>query len=93
LAMVAEDRQINDVLEELFAEQGNEMQIRPSDLYLRDEEELNFFEVILRARQRKEIVIGYRREGAERAIINPTDKVSRRRWSPKDVFVVISEKE
>ncbi|WVZ61233.1 hypothetical protein U9M48_011141 [Paspalum notatum var. saurae] len=93
LAMVAEDRQINDVLEELFAEQGNEMQIRPSDLYLREEEELNFFEVILRARQRKEIVIGYRLEGAERAIINPTDKVSRRRWSPKDVFVVISEKE
>ncbi|EER93114.1 probable ion channel CASTOR isoform X2 [Sorghum bicolor] len=93
LAMVAEDRQINNVLEELFAEQGNEMQIRPSDLYLREEEELNFFEVILRARQRKEIVIGYRLEAAERAIINPTDKVSRRRWSPKDVFVVISEKE
>ncbi|XP_066364624.1 probable ion channel CASTOR isoform X1 [Miscanthus floridulus] len=93
LAMVAEDRQINTVLEELFAEQGNEMQIRPSDLYLREEEELNFFEVILRARQRKEIVIGYRLEAAERAIINPTDKVSRRRWSPKDVFVVISEKE
>ncbi|KAL6638531.1 hypothetical protein ACP70R_023642 [Stipagrostis hirtigluma subsp. patula] len=93
LAMVAEDRQINDVLEELFAEQGNEMQIRSSDLYLREEEELNFFEVILRARQRKEIVIGYRLEGAERAIINPTDKVLRRRWSPKDVFVVIAEKE
>ncbi|CAN6308530.1 unnamed protein product [Urochloa humidicola] len=93
LAMVAEDRQINDVLEELFAEEGNEMQIRQSDMYLRDDEELNFFEVILRARQRKEIVIGYRLEGAERAIINPTDKISRRRWSPKDVFVVISEKE
>ncbi|TVU44089.1 hypothetical protein EJB05_03521, partial [Eragrostis curvula] len=93
LAMVAEDRQINDVLEELFAEQGNEMQIHPSDLYLREDEELNFFEVILRARQRKEIVIGYRLEGAERAVINPTDKVSRRRWSPKDVFVVIAEKE
>ncbi|XP_015691300.2 probable ion channel CASTOR isoform X2 [Oryza brachyantha] len=93
LAMVAEDRQINDVLEELFAEQGNEIQIRPSDLYLREEEELNFFEVMLRARQRKEIVIGYRLEDAERAIINPPDKVSRRRWSAKDVFVVITEKE
>lgn len=93
LAMVAEDRQINDVLEELFAERGNEMQIHPSDLYLIEDEELNFFEVILRARQRKEIVIGYRLEGTERAIINPTDKVSRRRWSPKDVFVVIAEKE
>ncbi|GJN22694.1 hypothetical protein PR202_gb10288 [Eleusine coracana subsp. coracana] len=93
LAMVAEDRQINNVLEELFAEQGNEIQIHPSDLYLREDEELNFFEVILRARQRKEIVIGYRLEGAERAIINSTDKVSRRTWSPKDVFVVIAEKE
>jgi ion channel POLLUX/CASTOR len=69
------------------------MQIHPSDLYLIEDEELNFFEVILRARQRKEIVIGYRLEGTERAIINPTDKVSRRRWSPKDVFVVIAEKE
>ncbi|KAJ0972247.1 hypothetical protein J5N97_020206 [Dioscorea zingiberensis] len=53
LAMVAEDRQINDVLEELFAEEGNEMQIRPADLYLREEEEMNFYEIILRARQRK----------------------------------------
>uniref|UniRef100_A0A0D3FR93 Uncharacterized protein n=1 Tax=Oryza barthii TaxID=65489 RepID=A0A0D3FR93_9ORYZ len=93
LAMVAEDRQINDVLEELFAEQGNEMQIRPADLYLREDEELNFFEVMLRGRQRKEIVIGYRLVDAERAIINPPDKVSRRRWSAKDVFVVITEKE
>ncbi|KQK12172.1 probable ion channel CASTOR isoform X1 [Brachypodium distachyon] len=93
LAMVAEDRQINYVLEELFAEQGNEMQIRQSDLYLREDEELNFFEVMLRARQRKEVVIGYRLEDAERAIINPPDKVSRRRWSPKDVFVAIAEKE
>uniref|UniRef100_A0A453MGS1 RCK N-terminal domain-containing protein n=1 Tax=Aegilops tauschii subsp. strangulata TaxID=200361 RepID=A0A453MGS1_AEGTS len=49
LAMVAEDRQINYVLEELFAEQGNELQIRQSDLYLREDEELNFFEVMLRA--------------------------------------------
>lgn len=69
------------------------MQIRPADLYLREDEELNFFEVMLRGRQRKEIVIGYRLVDAERAIINPPDKVSRRRWSAKDVFVVITEKE
>nr|CAD1832204.1 unnamed protein product [Ananas comosus var. bracteatus] len=93
LAMVAEDRQINDVLEELFAEEGNEMQIRPADLYLREEEEMNFYEIILRARQRKEIVIGYRLENAERAIMNPPNKDTRRKWSSKDVFVVIAEKE
>ncbi|KAL5848470.1 hypothetical protein ACOSQ4_006483 [Xanthoceras sorbifolium] len=93
LAMVAEDQQINDVLEELFAEEGNELHIRQADVYLRDGEELSFFEVLLRARQRREIVIGYRLANAERAIINPPSKNERRRWSLKDVFMVIAEKE
>ncbi|WRX21619.1 CASTOR/POLLUX/SYM8 ion channel [Theobroma cacao] len=93
LAMVAEDRQINDVLEELFAEEGNELHIRYADLYLHEGEELSFYEIILRARQRREIVIGYRLATAERAVINPPAKSERRRWSVKDVFVVITEKE
>ncbi|KAF5465753.1 hypothetical protein F2P56_015731 [Juglans regia] len=93
LAMVAEDRQINDVLEELFAEEGNEMHIRQADLYLRDGEELSFYEILLRARQRREIVIGYRLANSERAVINPPAKGERRRWSMKDVFVVIAEKD
>ncbi|XP_022151987.1 ion channel CASTOR-like isoform X2 [Momordica charantia] len=93
LAMVAEDRQINDVLEELFAEEGNELHIRQADLYLREGEELSFYEVLLRARQRREIVIGYRSANAERAVINPAAKNERRKWSLGDVFVVIAEKE
>lgn len=93
LAMVAEDQQINDVLKELFAEEGNELQIRQADLYLFEGEELSFYEVLLRARQRREIVIGYRVSNAERAVMNPPAKSERRRWSLKDVFVVIAEKE
>ncbi|KAM4105778.1 hypothetical protein ACB094_04G018300 [Castanea mollissima] len=93
LAMVAEDRQINDVLEELFAEEGNEMHIRHADLYLHEGEELSFYEILLRARQRREIVIGYRFANAERAVINPPAKSERRRWSLKDLFVVIAEKD
>ncbi|KAA0034178.1 ion channel CASTOR-like isoform X2 [Cucumis melo var. makuwa] len=93
LAMVAEDRQINDVLEELFAEEGNELHIRQADLYLREGEELSFYEVLLRARQRREVVIGYRSANAERAVINPPAKNERRKWSLRDVFVVIAEKE
>lgn len=73
--------------------QGNELQIRQSDLYLREGEELSFYEIILRARQRREIVIGYRLATAERAVINPPSKSNRQRWSVKDVFVVIAEKE
>ncbi|KAK3001524.1 hypothetical protein RJ639_020283 [Escallonia herrerae] len=93
LAMVAEDRQINDVLEEFFAEEGNELHIRQADLYLREGEELSFYEVLSRARQRREIVIGYRLANAEKAVINPPAKNEQRSWSEKDVFVVIAEKE
>ncbi|KAJ6348964.1 hypothetical protein OIU77_006535 [Salix suchowensis] len=84
---------INDVLEELFAEEGNELQIRQANLYLSEGEEMSFYEVLLRARQRREIVIGYRAANAERAVINPPAKTERRRWSLKDAFVVIAEKE
>lgn len=90
LAMVAEDKQINRVLEELFAEEGNEMCIRPAEFYLYDQEELCFYDIMVRGRQRKEIVIGYRLASTERAIINPQDKLKPRKWSLDDVFVVMS---
>ncbi|XP_011028334.1 PREDICTED: ion channel DMI1 [Populus euphratica] len=90
LAMVAEDKQINRVLEELFAEEGNEMCIKPAEFYLFDQEEITFYEIVIRGRQRNEIVIGFRLANAERAIINPPGKLQPRKWSLADVFVVIS---
>ncbi|KAJ6928038.1 hypothetical protein NC651_011904 [Populus alba x Populus x berolinensis] len=90
LAMVAEDKQINRVLEELFAEEGNEMCIKPAEFYLFDQEEIPFYEIVIRGRQRNEIVIGFRLANAERAIINPPEKLQPRKWSLADVFVVIS---
>ncbi|XWS40389.1 hypothetical protein CRYUN_Cryun18bG0137000 [Craigia yunnanensis] len=90
LAMVAGDKQINRVLEELFAEEGNEMCIKPAEFYLFDQEELCFYDIMLRGRQRQEIVIGYRLANSERAIINPPKKSEPRKWSLDDVFVVFS---
>lgn len=90
LAMVAEDKQINRVLEELFAEEGNEMCIKPAEFYLFDQEELCFYDIMIRGRQRGEIVIGYRLANSERAITNPPNKSKPRKWSLDDVFVVIS---
>ncbi|KAK8626594.1 hypothetical protein V6N13_134231 [Hibiscus sabdariffa] len=90
LAMVAEDKQINRVLEELFAEEGNEMCIKPAEFYLFDQEELCFYEIMVRGRRRKEIVIGYRLANSERAVINPPRKSELRKWSLDDVFVVIA---
>ncbi|XP_024020332.1 ion channel DMI1 [Morus notabilis] len=93
LAMVAEDKQINRVLEELFAEEGNEMCIKPAEFYLFDQEELSFYDIMIRARQRQEIVIGYRLANTERATINPLEKSEPRKWSHDDVFVVIASDE
>ncbi|KAL5096277.1 hypothetical protein RYX36_000604 [Vicia faba] len=93
LAMVAEDKQINRVLEELFAEEGNEMCIKSAEFYLFDQEELCFYDIMIRGRTRKEIVIGYRLASQERAIINPSEKSVTRKWSLDDVFVVIASGE
>ncbi|XP_072999748.1 probable ion channel POLLUX isoform X2 [Typha latifolia] len=91
LAMVAEDKQINQVLEELFAEEGSEMCIRPAEFYLYEQEELSFYDIMVRARERGDIVIGYRLANTDQAIINPTQKSDVRKWSLDDVFVVISK--
>lgn len=93
LAMVAEDKQINRVLEELFAEEGNEMRIRPAEYYLYEQEKLCFYDIMLRGRERLEIVIGYRLANTDEAIINPAYKSEIRKWSLDDVFVVISNGE
>ena len=36
------------------------MNLRQADLFLHEGEELSLYEILLRARQRREIVIGYR---------------------------------
>lgn len=69
------------------------MHIRQADLYIKEGEELSFYEILLRARQRREIVIGYRLGNVEKAVINPPGKMEKRKWSLKDVFIVIAEKE
>ncbi|MCO5549909.1 hypothetical protein L7F22_003384 [Adiantum nelumboides] len=89
LAMVAEEKQINRVLEELFAEEGNELHIRSAEYYLYDKEQLSFFQIMLRARQRNEIVVGYRRSSQDRAIINPPNKAKPQKWSTADVFIIL----
>jgi ion channel POLLUX/CASTOR len=69
--------------------QGNEMCIRSAEYYLYKQEELSFYDIMVRARGREEIVIGYRLAHTDQAIINPSSKSEIRKWSLDDVFVVI----
>ena len=43
----------------MCTQDGNELYVFPVEKYLRAGEELSFFDVIRRARQKAEIVIGY----------------------------------
>lgn len=93
LAMVAEDKRISGVLDELFAEEGNEMFIRPGEMFLdQNMEELSFYDIMMRARLRNEIVIGYHRESEELPVMNPTNKAARQKWSLDDSFIVLAER-
>lgn len=69
------------------------MYIRKAGIYLYDQEKLSFYEIMIRARQRKEVVIGYRRASQQRAIINPPDKNIPVPWSVSDVFIVLAREE
>lgn len=69
------------------------MCIKPAEFYLFDQEELCFYEIMIRGRRRREIVIGYRLANRERAVINPAQKSEPRKWSHDDVFVVIASDE
>lgn len=69
------------------------MCIKPAEFYLFDQEELCFYDIMIRGRKRQEIVIGYRLANTERAIINPAQKSELRKWSHDDVFVVIASDE
>jgi Trk K+ transport system NAD-binding subunit len=93
LAMVAEDKRISSVLEELFAEEGNEMVMRPAEMYLdQDLEELSFYDIMMRARARNEIVLGFHRESEDVPVINPREKGVKQEWSLDDSFIVLMER-
>merc|ERR1712146_842363 len=60
IAMVAENRKVHKVLEELFSSFGNEVYLRSPALYTHPEEEVSFWDLTIRSRARGEVLLGYR---------------------------------
>ena len=57
----------------------------------RGSELLNFYEVLIRGRARKEIIIGYKNYGMDQPEVNPKDKATRvLSIDMTDTFVVLS---
>lgn len=53
---------------------GNELYVFTANRYLYPGETISFFELIARARERAEIVLGYKGYDMDRPMLNPPDK-------------------
>ena len=90
MAMVAEEDSIGPLFEQLFAEEGDEIYVRDVRCYCRIGERLSFWELGARARLRGDIVLGYKRGGAE-VILNPAQKTEPISWEEGDFLIVIGD--
>eukprot|EP00898_Chlorokybus_atmophyticus_P001459 jgi/Chlat1/2313/Chrsp17S00171 len=100
LANMAEDSQVGRVMSELVTESDRMgIRIRPARAYVREGEELSFWDLLYRGLSKQEVVLGYKRvaehqgHGADKGwVLNPGQKSEVHRWSLSDFFVVIARK-
>ena len=90
MAMVAEAGQVGPLIEQLFAEEGDEIHVRDVRVYASEGERLSFWEIGARCRAVGDVVIGYRRAGGE-VTLNPPDKSEKMRWGEDDLIIVIGD--
>jgi hypothetical protein len=92
LAMVAECRPVNKILREILSNEGVEIYIRPLEQYYRKKDlSMSFFDVMLMVRECSgHILMGYVPEPGM-ILLNPDDKLRRRRWKPEELLIVLSQ--
>ena len=95
IAQVSEEKDINIVLKEILTAEGSETYIRPASRFAAENEELSFWDVALRARQLREVAVGYKpaeysMKDAAHLIINPPDKTVKRKWRKGDAVVTFA---
>lgn len=97
LAQVSENRSRLPVFEELFTSGGNEVYLRPAELYISAGAEADFYTVVAAAARRQETAIGFRiaadaysRTNGYGVHLNP-QKEHRRTLAPGDSIILLSE--
>lgn len=100
LAQMSEEPDMGLLIDDIFSEEGNELHIKDIRCYvhLEQNENLSFWGILNRARQRGEVAIGYQRledttngSPEKGLVINPLDKSAEIHWTMGDKIVVISE--
>lgn len=97
LAQVAEQKDINAVLSDLFSPEGSEIYLKPAGHYVASDRPVNFYTVVEAARQRGESAIGYRRKASAKnlaqsygVVINPP-KDQPIEFQPQDMIILLAE--
>lgn len=97
LSQLSENKRLTDVFDELFSSSGAEIYLRPSELYVPEGVEADFYTVLEAARRRGETAIGFRIDAHARSsensygvTVNPTKSV-KRAFAPGDKVIVLAE--
>lgn len=97
LAQVSENPRLTEIFEALFASEGSEICLMPADLYVVMDEPINFYTVLLAAKERGETAFGYRLkkeshniEEAYGVVMNP-DKAELVTFTKGDKIIVLAE--
>jgi len=93
LAMVAEDRSVNCILDELLGGHGCSFSLQPAQRYLGTAETISFMELSHRALQLGDILCGYQEPAtaleAATTVMNPRDKSKRMAWEGTMLVVLV----
>ena len=89
LAMVAEDRSVRVILDELLGAAGAAFSVKSSSRVCRRGEKLNFFQVARRTQEHGQILCGYQLHNSiEDTVMNPRDKYRCMVWDDFDLVVM-----
>lgn len=93
VAMIAEERSVKALIDELLGPDGASVEVTSSTRYCNVYEELSFFGVSKRALQFEEIVIGYQlRNSIEKTVLNPPDKEKPMTWGRYDFAIMKADR-
>mmetsp|Transcript_71038 Transcript_71038/g.196159 ORF Transcript_71038/g.196159 Transcript_71038/m.196159 type:complete len:864 (-) Transcript_71038:64-2655(-) len=88
IANIAESREVNRILREILSSRGNSLYLKPSTHLADPCEEVTFWELTARARDRKEILLGYQVDDEGTIIVNPLERDKPVCWEGRSFIIM-----